>query len=1215
MDSPPPYIRSPIPSSDLPAPPSTTTTPTPTTRRRKLTAEDMLHRMGIAPPHVPHSSSSPLLSLPTTPFVQILGHVPPESVAALSLTCRALHTSTLLRCQSTVSKIGTDKAVRLRLMQLLERDGYGDHVWKGEKGKKEKRHRYLCHSCAAYHPYDPKDTPKNYDRNVKQEQKKRNKGEGGKCNIADDEAVCFYNQYMIRSYHVQLALRSRAGGGGNIIPSSAFTFKKMFKLGGLLDRIVWQNFQTRVLDGQLFLWGYYAYHKWEYPCAGATSYRGGGAAGGVTTNLERQEWRICPHHRVCAELPVAKPPERDAQTAGGGGGGGGGGETLDGLLLRNLPRAAMVGNKRTLNLGWSCCKHCDTDYTVTLQCFDPLDFAKGTWLRVHFFRNLGSARAPDDPKWRFAVEDASGTPPNRRKANGKCGVADAYCAAARAEEAAAKEAGLATGLKRGAKRTLDRARQKIADILGSFDGDDGSKKADAWSGYTSFAVNASALQWATGSDFAAVSSVVECQSEHVAYSSRLSAFQSSACAAGLCSTTVSSSASAFTTKFQPDYTGALTTLCDGWPRATGEASPTRTSTWFLTETLYPRYTAEAAPRCTYDSRGCGLVVSAQSRGLYRTAGNPDCLWGGDCIVPREAELQCRVAAGEVKVFFWPISKDDGWLCTRTTLVAGAPMTTTVEKEKGVVTATYQGMTFTSPSIYLSFSSLSAYPCVLGSTRDVWMSAPPESFSSLRYKISGDPAWTLTTTPATVPGGSFYDTARVTLPMSWGDMNSPVPAEAYRGMRDCQFWREDNCSTIYDDYKPDLALPTQPSLFTHLDPRFANCSKVLWWGSVLDPPIPLTTADALIPQSSQAAAATTTTDADPGPATTTTAAAPVTETTAPTATATAGGSSSSNDPQATSSSGAGSSSSSSSDVADNSDPPPDPTSSVVDTTINPWDNLGSMISEAWSSSSSTQTTTAAEQDGDGASLPVVETTSTTSSSSPAPPPSSVAVVVTIGTIVASPAPAPAPATATDPSGQDANGGGDGGGGAVVIGGSQTLAAGQTTTLEAAAAGTAASSQTPIVIVAGGPSSGGGGGAIVVVDGTTRPLYTPAAASASPASSPSSSSSSPSPIAIATVGGSDGGDGNSDGSHAIIAADPSDPAAGVIVVVGGGGGGGGEEQMTQATIAAGATATIDGMQVVVVSPSPDDDDDSDDDGDDDDSVPPMVVVQQQYGDDRD
>ncbi|KAL0262967.1 hypothetical protein SLS55_001941 [Diplodia seriata] len=438
--------------------------------------------MAIAPPHVPHSSSSPLLSLPTAPFVQILGHVPPESVAALALTCRALHTSTLLR-QGTVSKIGTDKAARLRLMQLLERDDDGHGRHDVSKGKKGKRYRYLCHGCAAYHPYDPMDMPKNYGESVEREQKKRNKAEGGKCRIADDEAVCLYNQYMIRSYHVQLALRSRVGGGGNIIPPSAFESRKWFKLGRGPDEVVRQILRARVLDGELLLWGYYAYQKWEYPRAGATYYRGGAAAipGGVTTNLERQEWRICPHHRVCAELPFAQPPARDARkmkttTAGGGGAGV---ETLDGLLLRNLPRAAMVGKNRQLDLGSSCCEHCDTDYTASLQCLNPLDFAGGTWLCVNFFRNLGSGRAPDDPKWRLAVEDASGTPPKLRKAAGKCSVQNAYHAAHTAEKTAAKEAALTTGLRRKAERTLDRARQKIAGILRSSDGDDESKKANA----------------------------------------------------------------------------------------------------------------------------------------------------------------------------------------------------------------------------------------------------------------------------------------------------------------------------------------------------------------------------------------------------------------------------------------------------------------------------------------------------------------------------------------------------------------------------------------------------------------------------------------------------------------------------------------------------------------------------------------------------------------
>ncbi|KAK0654105.1 hypothetical protein DIS24_g5541 [Lasiodiplodia hormozganensis] len=98
---------------------------------RKLTAEEMLHRMAIAPPHIGFSASPPL-SLPTTVFVQILSHLPPESVAALALTCRALYASTLR--QGTWSKIGMDKAVRLRFLQLLERDGGINRFTWSQKG-------------------------------------------------------------------------------------------------------------------------------------------------------------------------------------------------------------------------------------------------------------------------------------------------------------------------------------------------------------------------------------------------------------------------------------------------------------------------------------------------------------------------------------------------------------------------------------------------------------------------------------------------------------------------------------------------------------------------------------------------------------------------------------------------------------------------------------------------------------------------------------------------------------------------------------------------------------------------------------------------------------------------------------------------------------------------------------------------------------------------
>lgn len=304
------------------------------------------------------------------------------------------------------------------------------------------------------------------------------------------------------------------------------------------------------------------------------------------------------------------------------------------------------------------------------------------------------------------------------------------------------------------------------------------------SSYTSFAVNSSELLWA-GTDFAVVSSVAECQSESIAWRSRLWDFQSTACDVGKCSTTVTG---AYLTgeshTFYPTYTGNLTTLCDGVPRATGEASPTITTTMFTTSTIYPSF-SEAPPKCTYNPRGCELLVSASVNGLYPGPPKPtdmDCLWGPNCMLPKEGKFACRVGSGEMKVFYWPVSKDEEWLCTRTKNALGTP--TPTSPPAGLVTAVYEDMTFTSPSIYMSFQSLEGYPCVLPLTRNVWLSAPPESFSSVVFKPVGE------TRPTTATG----DTARTTVPLTWADMDYPVPAATYKSMRDCQWWRADNCST-------------------------------------------------------------------------------------------------------------------------------------------------------------------------------------------------------------------------------------------------------------------------------------------------------------------------------------------------------------------------------------------------------------------------------------
>ncbi|KAK8255570.1 hypothetical protein HDK77DRAFT_38379 [Phyllosticta capitalensis] len=353
----------------------------------------------------------------------------------------------------------------------------------------------------------------------------------------------------------------------------------------------------------------------------------------------------------------------------------------------------------------------------------------------------------------------------------------------------------------------------------------------------SITVDPSEYTWA-GSDSSAVSEVLKCQSSWDGYYKRSYSYSDGE---------PSYSTSMFSTwAFAGNYTGEISTLCDGVPRGSGAASTLAPSSFVITEYPFP----EPTPTCTYDYAGCSRLIVSQRDPAATATQFPDCGFDpANCIGIVQGETNCRLDAADVKVMYWPQSKDASELCTPSPL----PTKPVAVPIRTVVSGTN---TFSSPSIYLSFSYLTALPC-FGSWDDVVIAVPPESISSVDYDH--------------VSGG------RHTKSINWLDFNYPVPASAYRGQTSCAYGdREDGCSTVYDgDYNPQLALPTNPALFTNLNPGFANCSALSWRVAVQDPPIALQTVNGgLLPGNSVAATAT-----DP--------ASPASRTAGATATSTAG----------------------------------------------------------------------------------------------------------------------------------------------------------------------------------------------------------------------------------------------------------------------------------------------------------------------------------------
>ncbi|KAK0653797.1 hypothetical protein DIS24_g5704 [Lasiodiplodia hormozganensis] len=339
----------------------------------------------------------------------------------------------------------------------------------------------------------------------------------------------------------------------------------------------------------------------------------------------------------------------------------------------------------------------------------------------------------------------------------------------------------------------------------------------------------SAFPW-TGTDSSLVRDVQACESAKRAwYTSSSDWYWASHSSYSYTSVTT------YDTVWLGNYTGPLSTFCDGVPRASGPAPTTTTLGQIYVNSLPPPFPSPS-PTCTFNYRGCELVVESY-RSWYATShpatvdppAPPLCEWGPDeCIIPY-GEDHCRLDAGEVKLIFWPHSKDPADLCATN----GAPVTAAPSPTTPVL-ATSGDYTFTSPTVYLSFKQLQGLPCYK-TWSDAIVPVPSTAISSLVFGQT--------------------DPIERTTSMNWQDMNSPVPLSAYKAQQSC--WDNwlgvrgtaaggDGCNTIYDDYLPWLALPTNPAFFTAIDPLFGNCTSLFWRKYVFDPPYFLTPVGDLLP---------------------------------------------------------------------------------------------------------------------------------------------------------------------------------------------------------------------------------------------------------------------------------------------------------------------------------------------------------------------------------
>ncbi|RJE23614.1 hypothetical protein PHISCL_04070 [Aspergillus sclerotialis] len=356
-------------------------------------------------------------------------------------------------------------------------------------------------------------------------------------------------------------------------------------------------------------------------------------------------------------------------------------------------------------------------------------------------------------------------------------------------------------------------------------------------------IDGTSVFWPTSTDYfygptkGPKASVVTCNAEWIEYRGRdiaLIDFGPTSTSTYIGSYAVSEGACRTSTdleSYSDTHTGPVTTLCDGIPRALGPRETvtkyfpgtgpcvSSMSTFTNFDDVYrePTYT----PTCSLNTKVCIPVWSTyESLSSKYTSAHPDPPEGDTASpirpwsCPRQTIIDpctaCHWNAEAATVFYWPVTTADGDLCKQngTTVPPSGPSTVIVD-----------GQILTSPSIYISFDTISAWgnnrvgpASQCGDTHTSTMIAvEPDHLTSMRNHHNGK-----------YPGiGTAY-------PFNFGDFQphevgnytmSLVPWDVYQGGYQCQGgWK---CTMIRDDYYPWLQLPEEVRA---IDPKWTACHR-------------------------------------------------------------------------------------------------------------------------------------------------------------------------------------------------------------------------------------------------------------------------------------------------------------------------------------------------------------------------------------------------------
>ncbi|KAI6824909.1 hypothetical protein KC332_g8285 [Hortaea werneckii] len=358
-----------------------------------------------------------------------------------------------------------------------------------------------------------------------------------------------------------------------------------------------------------------------------------------------------------------------------------------------------------------------------------------------------------------------------------------------------------------------------------------------------------------------------------------------------------STSTQLTKKHLTQGTGAVYTTRDGIPVASGSFRPTKvvmsqivitsSTTEYVTSTQHPA-NFNATPSCpSIKPKKCSSLYSAylSSLGLPSNASipaitpaptnSPPCPQyyfrpSSSCSYYQDdVDSSCYISGQSVKVFYFPPQTANG---------SDVPTSITFP----VVQEYAPGITFTSPSIYLSFDYLSGQR-LLPATQSTCVTCGPEYEGCVTYGVGGGnaleyqgtsiagalltlapedvstllvsygPAAATSAANAIASGGADYANAIMNVVGALDvmpqrlDLNAlvhPAPTDYYlrpEGAPGCSLsYPQPECGTIFEGHhRPILSVPSQVSI---LQGEWATCNPAIY--GVYDPPVALTKTSVL-----------------------------------------------------------------------------------------------------------------------------------------------------------------------------------------------------------------------------------------------------------------------------------------------------------------------------------------------------------------------------------